>query len=183
MGDTTSDIRHLRVLIVGSGPAGYTAAVYAARAMLEPVLIQGIQPGGQLTITTDVENWPGLVTTQGPELMVQMEEHARATGAEVISDHVSSLDVSARPFRATTDAGLTLTADAVILATGAQARWLGLDSEQKFMGMGVSACATCDGFFYRGREVAVVGGGNTAVEEALYLANIASKVTLVHRRD
>ncbi|MEM6355750.1 MAG: thioredoxin-disulfide reductase, partial [Pseudomonadota bacterium] len=156
---------------------------YAARALLDPVLIQGIQPGGQLTITTDVENWPGLVTTQGPELMQQMEAHAHATGTEVVADHVSSLDVSARPFRAETDSGTVWTADAVILATGAQARWLGLESEQKFMGQGVSACATCDGFFYRGREVIVVGGGNTAVEEALYLANLASKVTLVHRRD
>ncbi|MEO1720806.1 MAG: thioredoxin-disulfide reductase [Pseudomonadota bacterium] len=181
--DGAGKTRHTRVLIIGSGPAGYTAAVYAARALLDPVLIQGIQPGGQLTITTDVENWPGLVTTQGPELMQQMQAHAVATGTEVVADHVSSLDVSARPFRAETDSGTLWTADAVILATGAQARWLGLESEQKFMGQGVSACATCDGFFYRGREVIVVGGGNTAVEEALYLANLASKVTLVHRRD
>ncbi|MEM6488278.1 MAG: thioredoxin-disulfide reductase [Pseudomonadota bacterium] len=177
------ETRHTRVLIIGSGPAGYTAAVYAARAMLEPVLIQGIQPGGQLTITTDVENWPGLITTQGPELMQQMEAHARDTGAEVISDHVERLDTATRPFRAVTERGLTVTADAVILATGAQAKWLGLDSERQFVGMGVSACATCDGFFYRNQAVLVIGGGNTAVEEALYLAGLASKVTLVHRRD
>ncbi|MEO0822889.1 MAG: thioredoxin-disulfide reductase [Pseudomonadota bacterium] len=178
-----SETRKTRLLIIGSGPAGYTAAVYASRALLDPVLLQGIQPGGQLTITTEVENWPGLVTTQGPELMVQMEAHAKAVGTEIIADHVSRLDLSQRPFVAETDAGVTWHADAVILATGAQAKWLGLPSEQKFMGLGVSACATCDGFFYRGREVIVVGGGNTAVEEALYLANLASKVTLVHRRD
>ncbi|MGF1500912.1 MAG: thioredoxin-disulfide reductase [Paracoccaceae bacterium] len=184
MPDTTSAApRHVRVLIIGSGPAGYTAAVYAARALLEPVLVQGIQPGGQLTITTDVENWPGLVTTQGPELMVQMEAHARAVGTEVVSDIVTRLDLSRRPFVATGDSGQVWEADAVILATGAQARWLGLESEERFKGFGVSACATCDGFFYRGKEVLVVGGGNTAVEEALYLANLASKVTLVHRRD
>ncbi|MEL6337177.1 MAG: thioredoxin-disulfide reductase [Pseudomonadota bacterium] len=178
-----AETRTTRLLIIGSGPAGYTAAVYGARAMLDPVLIQGLQPGGQLTITTDVENWPGLVTTQGPELMQQMEAHAKATGTEIVQDHVASLDVSKRPFVAVTESGVEWHADAVILATGAQAKWLGLASEQTFMGMGVSACATCDGFFYRGREVIVVGGGNTAVEEALYLANIASKVTLVHRRD
>ncbi|MEL6773320.1 MAG: thioredoxin-disulfide reductase [Pseudomonadota bacterium] len=178
-----AETRTTRLLIIGSGPAGYTAAVYGARAMLDPVLIQGLQPGGQLTITTDVENWPGLVTTQGPELMQQMEAHAKATGAEIVQDHVASLDVSKRPFVAVTESGVEWHADAVVLATGAQAKWLGLASEQTFMGMGVSACATCDGFFYRGREVIVVGGGNTAVEEALYLANIASKVTLVHRRD
>ena len=175
--------RHSRVLIVGSGPAGYTAAVYASRAMLEPVLVQGIQPGGQLTITTEVENWPGDSEVQGPDLMVRMEDHARAVGTEIISDHITSIDLSARPFRATGDSGVTYTADAVILATGAQANWLGLPSEEKFKGFGVSACATCDGFFYRGKEVAVVGGGNTAVEEALFLTNFASKVTLIHRRD
>ena len=175
--------RGVRVLIVGSGPAGYTAAVYAARAMLEPVLIQGIQPGGQLTITTEVENWIGDETVMGPDLMVRMEAHARATGAEVVSDVVTSVDLSRRPFRAETDAGATYLADALILATGAQAKWLGLPSEERFKGHGVSACATCDGFFCRNQEVVVIGGGNTAVEEALYLANLATKVTLVHRRD
>jgi len=175
--------RHVRLLIIGSGPAGYTAAVYASRALLEPVLIQGLQPGGQLTITTEVENWPGIAMTQGPELMEQMEAHARAVGTEIVADMVSTLDLSQRPFRATCDSGTLWLADAVILATGAQAKWLGIPSEQAFQGQGVSACATCDGFFYRGRDVIVVGGGNTAVEEALYLANLASKVTLVHRRD
>ncbi|MFZ1725547.1 MAG: thioredoxin-disulfide reductase [Albidovulum sp.] len=179
MGDT----RHTRVLIIGSGPAGYTAAVYAARAMVSPLLIQGIQPGGQLTITTEVENWPGDTEVQGPDLMVRMEAHAKAMGAEVISDHISALDLSKRPFTAQSDSGTTYTADAVILATGAQAKWLGLPSEEKFKGFGVSACATCDGFFYRGKEVVVIGGGNTAVEEALFLTNFASKVTLIHRRD
>jgi thioredoxin reductase (NADPH) len=179
MGET----RHTKVLIIGSGPAGYTAAVYAARAMVEPLLIQGIQPGGQLTITTEVENWPGDTEVQGPDLMVRMEAHAKAMGAEVISDHISSLDLSKRPFTAQSDSGTTYTADAVILATGAQAKWLGIPSEEKFKGFGVSACATCDGFFYRGKEVVVIGGGNTAVEEALFLTNFASKVTLIHRRD
>ena len=175
--------RHSKVLIVGSGPAGYTAAVYASRAMLEPVLVRGIQPGGQLTITTEVENWPGDREVQGPDLMLRMEEHARAVGTEIVSDHIVSIDLAIRPFRAIGDSGVTYTADAVILATGAQAKWLGLPSEERFKGFGVSACATCDGFFYRGKEVAVVGGGNTAVEEALFLTKFASKVTLIHRRD
>jgi thioredoxin reductase (NADPH) len=179
MGET----RHTKLLIIGSGPAGYTAAVYAARAMLNPVLVQGIQPGGQLTITTDVENWPGDTTVMGPDLMVRMETHAREMGAEIVSDHISALDLSRRPFTATADSGTTYTADALVLATGAQARWLGLPTEDKFKGFGVSACATCDGFFYRGKEVVVVGGGNTAVEEALFLTNFATKVTLIHRRD
>ena len=178
-----SETKHSKVLIVGSGPAGYTAAVYASRAMLEPVLVQGIQPGGQLTITTDVENWPGDTEVQGPDLMVRMEAHARAVGTEIISDHIQSLDLSKRPFTAVGDSGTVYTCDAIILATGAQAKWLGLPSEEHFKGFGVSACATCDGFFYRGQEVVVIGGGNTAVEEALFLTNFASKVTLVHRRD
>ena len=178
-----ADSKHTKLLIIGSGPAGYTAAVYGARAMLEPVLVQGMQPGGQLTITTDVENWPGEKVIQGPELMQKMEEHARAVGAEIITDHITSLDLSQRPFTAKGDSGTTYTADAVIIATGAQAKWLGLPSEEKFKGFGVSACATCDGFFYRGQEVVVVGGGNTAVEEALFLTNFASRVTLIHRRD
>ncbi|HBD92091.1 MAG: thioredoxin-disulfide reductase [Rhodobacteraceae bacterium GWE1_64_9] len=179
MGET----RHTKVLIIGSGPAGYTAAVYASRAMLQPLLIQGLQPGGQLTITTEVENWPGDTEVQGPDLMVRMEGHAKAMGAEIIGDYIASLDLSQRPFTAQADSGTTYTADAVILATGAQAKWLGLPSEEKFKGFGVSACATCDGFFYRGKEVVVIGGGNTAVEEALFLTNFASKVTLIHRRD
>lgn len=182
MGRKMTERTHVKLLIVGSGPAGYTAAVYASRAMLEPMLIQGMQPGGQLTITTEVENWPGETEIQGPDLMVKMEEHARAMGATIVTDMVTTLDLRRRPFTATCDSGRVVTADAVILATGAQARWLGLPSEDKFKGFGVSACATCDGFFYRGRKVLVIGGGNTAVEEALFLTKFASKVTLVHRR-
>lgn len=178
-----SETRHTKVLIIGSGPAGYTAAVYASRAMLSPILVQGIQPGGQLTITTEVENWPGDKTVQGPDLMVRMEEHAREMGADIRFDTITELKLGSRPFTAVGDSGTTYTADAVILATGAQARWLGLPSEEKFKGFGVSACATCDGFFYRDKPVAVIGGGNTAVEEALFLTNFASKVTLIHRRD
>ena len=178
-----SETRHTRVLIIGSGPAGYTAGIYASRAMLNPILVQGIQPGGQLTITTEVENWPSRKEVQGPDLMIEMEDHARAAGTEIIADHISSLDLSKRPFTAQGDSGTTYTADAVILATGAQAKWLGLESEEKFKGFGVSACATCDGFFYRGQDVVVIGGGNSAVEEALYLTNFANKVTLIHRRD
>lgn len=177
------DSRHTKLLIIGSGPAGYTAAVYGARAMLEPVLVQGLEPGGQLTTTTDVENWPGDNSVQGPDLMVRMEGHAREMGADIVTDIITSLDLAQRPFVAKGDSGTTYTADAVILATGARAKWLGLPSEEKFKGFGVSACATCDGFFYRGQEIVVVGGGNTAVEEALFLTNFASKVTLIHRRD
>ena len=173
-----------KVVIIGSGPAGYTAAIYAARAMLEPVLIQGIQPGGQLTITTDVENYPGFADViQGPWLMEQMQKQAEHVGTRLVTDHVSKVELARRPFRLTCDSGDVYFADSVILATGAQASWLELPSEQKFKGYGVSACATCDGFFYRGKEVAVIGGGNTAVEGALFLANFASKVTVVHRRD
>jgi thioredoxin reductase (NADPH) len=180
---TMGETKKTKVLIIGSGPAGYTAAVYASRAMLEPVLVQGIQPGGQLTITTEVENWPGETEIQGPDLMVKMESHAKAMGAEVITDIITDLDLSKRPFIAQSDSGTVYEASAVILATGAQAKWLDLPSEEKFKGFGVSACATCDGFFYRGKEVVVIGGGNTAVEEALFLTNFASKVTLIHRRD
>ena len=175
---------HAKVVIVGSGPAGYTAAVYAARAMLEPVLIQGIQPGGQLTITTDVENYPGFADViQGPWLMEQMEKQAAHVGTKIVTDHVNKLELGQRPFRITCDSGDVYLADTVILSTGAQARWLEIPSEEKFKGFGVSACATCDGFFYRSKQVFVIGGGNTAVEEALFLTNFASKVTLVHRRD
>ncbi len=178
-----AETKHTKVLIIGSGPAGYTAGVYASRAMLGPILVQGIEPGGQLTTTTDVENYPGFTEVQGPDLMIKMQEHAAAMGCEIIGDIISDLDLSQRPFTATGDSGNTYTADAVILATGARAKWLGLPSEEKFKGFGVSACATCDGFFYRGQEIVVIGGGNTAVEEALFLTNFASKVTLIHRRD
>ncbi len=180
MGQTT----HAKVIIIGSGPAGYTAAIYAARAMIEPILIQGIQPGGQLTITTDVENYPGFADViQGPWLMEQMQKQAEHVGTRIVTDHVSKVDLSRRPFRLECDSGDLYLADSLILATGAQARWLDLPSEQKFKGYGVSACATCDGFFYRNKEVIVIGGGNTAVEEALFLTNFASKVTVAHRRD
>jgi thioredoxin reductase (NADPH) len=173
-----------RVLIIGAGPAGYTAAIYAARANLQPILLAGLQPGGQLTITTDVENYPGFAETiQGPWLMDQMAKQAEHVGTKIIYDIVTKVDFSARPFKAWTDSGDLFIADTIIIATGAQARWLGLPSEQKYSGGGVSACATCDGFFYRGKQVAVIGGGNTAVEEALYLTHHASHVTLVHRRD
>src|ERR1700742_30110 len=173
-----------KLVIIGSGPAGYTAAIYAARAMLEPTLIQGGQPGGQLTITTDVENYPGFADViQGPWLMEQMQKQAEHVGTKVVTDHVNDLDLSQRPFKITCDSGEVILAEAVVLATGAQARWLDLPSEQKFKGYGVSACATCDGFFYKNKEVLVIGGGNTAVEEALFLTNFASKVTVVHRRD
>ena len=172
-----------RLLIIGSGPAGYTAAVYASRAMLNPILIQGFQPGGQLTITTEVENWPGEKEIQGPDLMANMEEHAKAVGTEIIFDHIESIDLSKRPFKAVGQSGDIYIAESVVLATGAQAKWLGLKSEEKFKGFGVSACATCDGFFYKEQEIVVIGGGNTAVEEALFLTKFASKVTLIHRRD
>ena len=175
---------HSKVLIIGSGPAGYTAAIYAARAMLEPTLVQGLQPGGQLTITTDVENYPGYGDViQGPWLMEQMQEQAKNVGTNIINDIIKSVDFKCKPFKAISESGIEYTADSVIISTGAQARWLGLDSEKKFQGYGVSACATCDGFFFKEKKVAVIGGGNSAVEEALYLTNFASKVYLVHRRD
>ena len=175
---------HSKVLIIGSGPAGYTAAIYAARAMLEPTLVQGLQPGGQLTITTDVENYPGYGDViQGPWLMEQMQEQAKNVGTNIINDIIKSVDFKCKPFKAISESGTEYTADSVIISTGAQARWLGLDSEKKFQGYGVSACATCDGFFFKEKKVAVIGGGNSAVEEALYLTNFASKVYLVHRRD
>ena len=176
--------QHHKLVIIGSGPAGYTAAIYAARAMLDPILISGLQPGGQLTITTDVENYPGFADViQGPWLMEQMKAQAEHVGTRMISDLIVEADLSQRPFRLVGDNGEVYLADSIIIATGAQAKWLGLPSEQKFQGFGVSACATCDGFFYRGKEVIVVGGGNTAVEEALFLTNFATRVTLVHRRD
>ena len=182
--DHTRYMMHSKVLIIGSGPAGYTAAIYAARAMLKPTMIQGTQPGGQLTITTDVENYPGFGDViQGPWLMEQMEKQARAVGTNIVSDMIKSVDFSKKPFEAVSEGGDTYTADTIIISTGAQARWLGLENEKKFNGFGVSACATCDGFFFKDKEVAVVGGGNAAVEEALYLTNIASKVHLIHRRD
>jgi thioredoxin reductase (NADPH) len=179
-----SEVKKTKVLIIGSGPAGYTAAIYAARANLSPVLVAGLQPGGQLTITTDVENYPGFADPiQGPWLMEQMAKQAEHVGTDIVYDIVTKVDFSVRPFKAWTDSGTEYEADAVIISTGAQARWLGLESEQKYQGAGVSACATCDGFFYRGKRVAVIGGGNTAVEEAIYMTHHASHVTLIHRRD
>ncbi len=184
MDEPVTKTTHAKVVIIGSGPAGYTAAIYAARAMLDPILIQGIEAGGQLTTTTDVENYPGFADViQGPWLMEQMGKQAAHVGTKLVPDHVNKVDLARRPFRIECDSGDIYFADALVLATGAQARWLKLPSEQKFRGYGVSACATCDGFFYRGKNVLVVGGGNTAVEEALFLTNFAAKVTLVHRRD
>ena len=183
MADTETNTIHAEILIIGSGPAGWTAAIYAARAMRDTLVVAGLQPGGQLTITTDVENYPGFAEIQGPELMVHMQEHALKMGAKMAEDHIAEVDLTTRPFRAVGESGTIYTGDAIIISTGAQAKWLGLESETKFQGFGVSACATCDGFFYREKEVIVVGGGNTAVEEALFLTNFASKVTLVHRRD
>ncbi|MGH6836742.1 MAG: thioredoxin-disulfide reductase [Methylocella sp.] len=180
----SADPLHAKIIIVGSGPAGYTAAIYAARAMLEPVLISGFEPGGQLTVTTDVENYPGFAApVQGPWLIDQMKAQAEHVGTRMVSDHIVEVELGRRPFRLLGDGGARYTCDTLVIATGAKARWLGLPSETKFKGYGVSACATCDGFFFRGKPVVVVGGGNTAVEEALYLSQIAAKVTLVHRRD
>ena len=179
-----AETKHSKVLIIGSGPAGYTAAVYAARAALDPVLVMGMEPGGQLSITTDVENYPGFAEViQGPWLMDQMKAQAENVGTEIITDYITEVDLNKRPFTAKGDSGAVYTGDTIIIATGAQARWLGLEGEKTFGGFGVSACATCDGFFYKEKEVAVIGGGNTAVEEALFLTNFASKVTLIHRRD
>ncbi len=179
-----SDEHHSKVLVLGSGPAGYTAAIYAARANLEPLLIQGLEPGGQLSITTDVENYPGFAEAiQGPWLMEQMQGQAEGVGTRVVTDIMVEVDLSRRPFRCTGDSGTVYSGDTLVIATGASARWLGIEGEAKFRGFGVSACATCDGFFFRDKEVAVIGGGNTAVEEAMFLTNFANKVTLVHRRD
>ena len=176
--------KHTKVLIIGSGPAGYTAAVYAARAMLKPIMVSGLEPGGQLTTTTDVENYPGFEKViQGPWLMEQMRNQAKAVGTEIIEDHISSVNLKSKPFEAIGDGGKKYTADSIIISTGAQARWLNIDSEQKFRGFGVSACATCDGFFFKDKTVAVVGGGNAAVEEAMFLTKFASKVKLIHRRN
>ncbi len=184
MAATLSNARHASLIILGSGPAGYTAAIYAARAMIKPLLIQGIQPGGQLTITTDVENYPGFAKAiQGPWLMEEMKAQAEHVGTELVMDYITSVDLKSRPFRLEGDSGDAYTCDALIICTGAQARWLGIPSEDTFKGYGVSACATCDGFFYKGKDVVVVGGGNTAVEEAIFLTNFARKVTVVHRRD
>ena len=181
---TQNPTKHTKVLIIGSGPAGYTAAVYAARALLKPIMVTGMEPGGQLTTTTDVENYPGFAEViQGPWLMDQMRDQAKAVGTEMIEDHISSVNLKSKPFEAIGDGGQKYTADSIIISTGAQARWLNLDSEQKFRGFGVSACATCDGFFFKDKTVAVVGGGNAAVEEAMFLTKFASKVKLIHRRN